>query len=72
MKCTPSTTVPTECKLVLMSKKEGGEGGGGANAAIMVFKLESAVNSRAALKRVRSEDLVQQPTPLIPPPFSLR
>ena len=59
LKCTPSTTVPTETKLVLMSKKEGG-GGGGANAAIMVFKLESAVNSRAALKRVRSEGPVYE------------
>ncbi len=50
-KCTPTTSLPQEARLVLMSKRDGG----GAYAATLVFLLRSAVNTRAPLKRVRTE-----------------
>ncbi|MEW5300161.1 MAG: hypothetical protein WDW36_003110 [Sanguina aurantia] len=50
IKCTPTTTLPEESRLVLMSRKDAG-----AHAATLVFLLRSTVNTRAPLKRVRTE-----------------
>lgn len=47
IKCQPTTTVPVCARLILMSRRDGG-----ANAATLVFLLESQVNTRAPLKRI--------------------
>lgn len=51
LKCSPSTSVPAESRLVLASKRDGG----GAHAATLVFLLRCVVNTRAPLKRLRTE-----------------
>lgn len=51
LKCSPTTSLPQEARLVLASKRDGG----GAHAATLVFLLHSQVNTRAPLKRLRTE-----------------
>jgi len=51
LKCAPTTSMPQEARLVLMSKQDGG----GAHAATLVFLLRSQVNVRAPLKCVKTE-----------------
>ncbi|GFH11038.1 calponin-homology (CH) domain-containing protein, partial [Haematococcus lacustris] len=56
LKCSPTTSIQQEARLVLMSKRDGG----GAHAATLVFLLRSLVNTRAPLKRVRAEGPVYE------------
>lgn len=50
LRCTPTSAVTQEARLVLMSRKDAG-----AHAATLVFLLQTKVNTRAPLKRVRTE-----------------
>ncbi|GFR48568.1 hypothetical protein Agub_g10470, partial [Astrephomene gubernaculifera] len=50
IRCTPTNTLSQTSRLVLMSKREGG-----VHAATLVFLLQCRVNTRAPLKRVRTE-----------------
>lgn len=50
IRCTPTNTLSQAARLVLMSKREGG-----VHAATLVFALQCKVNTRAPLKRVRTE-----------------
>ncbi|GAX74871.1 hypothetical protein CEUSTIGMA_g2317.t1 [Chlamydomonas eustigma] len=50
IKCIPTTSVPVQSRLILMSRRDGG-----AHAATLVFQLVSKVDTRAPLKRVRVE-----------------
>ncbi|KAG2493472.1 hypothetical protein HYH03_008289 [Edaphochlamys debaryana] len=50
IRCTPTNTLSQTSRLVLMSKREGG-----VHAATLVFQLACKVNTRAPLKRVRTE-----------------
>ncbi|EFJ49198.1 hypothetical protein VOLCADRAFT_90100 [Volvox carteri f. nagariensis] len=50
IQCTPTNTLSQASRLVLMSKREGG-----VHAATLVFQLACKVNTRAPLKRVRTE-----------------
>ncbi len=50
LKCVPTTTLPVQSRLVLQSRRDGG-----AHAATLVFQLQSKVDTRSPIKRIRTE-----------------